>query len=98
MTKFEIDFLDSYDNDAILNELKRIADVCGKSTVTKADIQTHGRMSYALVNKHFGSLRKALEEAGLTPQRYMNPTENELISILIELWEQTLEKEGRTPQ
>jgi hypothetical protein len=50
------------------------------------------------VNKRFGSLRKALEEAGLTPQRYMNATDTELLHILVDLWEQTLEKEGRTPQ
>lgn len=98
MPKLEIDFLESYDNDTILAELRRIVQVAGKNTVTKADIQKHGRLSYQLINKRFGSLRKALQEAGLTPQRYMKATDEELLKMLIELWEQTLEKEGRTPQ
>lgn len=98
MSEFKIDFLESYDNEAIIVELKRIASVTGKNTVTKADIENCGRVSYGLVNKRFGSLRKALETARLTPQRYMNATDAELLHILIDLWEQTLEKEGRTPQ
>jgi hypothetical protein len=98
MTALAINFLDSYDNAAILAELKRIAGVTGKGTVSKADIQTHGHMSYELVNKRFGSLRKALEEADLTPQRYMNATDEELLSMLVDLWEQTPESDGRRPQ
>ena len=98
MTNFKLDFLESYDNQAILAELRRIASVTGKDSVTKADIHALGRLSYELVNKRFGTLRKALEEAQLTPHRYMNATDTELIHMLIDLWEQTLEKEGRTPQ
>lgn len=98
MAKFEIDFLSDYNNDAIAEELKRIASKLGKSTVSKNDIETHGKLSYSVVNKRFGSLRQALEFAGLTPQRYMNATDSELLKILIDLWETTIEKEGRTPQ
>lgn len=98
MAKFEIDFLGDYSDDAIAKELKRIATKLGKATVSKNDIETHGKLSYSVVNKRFGSLRKALEFAGLTPQRYMNATDSELLKILVDLWETTLEKEGRTPQ
>lgn len=97
MARFKIDFLESYDDNEILSELKRIAAKTGKSTVTKTDIKAHGRMSYGSVNRHFGSLRKALERAGLVPQRYMNATKEELLKILISLWEKTLEIEGRRP-
>jgi len=93
-----MDFLGEYSDESIAEELKRIAKSIGKDTVTTKDIKTHGRLSYSVVNKHFGSLRKALEFAGLTPQRYMKATESELLKMLIELWEATLEKEGRTPQ
>ena len=98
MAKFEIDFLSDYSDDAIAEELKRIAGKLGKATVSKNDIETHGKLSYSVVNKRFGSLRKALEFSGLTPQRYMNATDSELLKILVDLWETTLEKEGRTPQ
>ena len=98
MAEFKIDFLGEYSDEAIAEELKRIAKSLGKDTVTKNDIEKHGKLSYSVVNKHFGSLRKALEFGGLTPQRYMNATDSELLKMLIELWETTLEKEGRTPQ
>lgn len=98
MAKFKIDFLGDYSDDAIAEELKRIAKKLGKVTVSKNDIETHGKLSYSVVNKRFGSLRQALEFAGLTPQRYMNATDSELLKILIDIWETTLEKEGRTPQ
>ena len=57
-----------------------------------------GHVSYSLVCKRFGSLRRALQLAGLAPQRFMKATDEELLEILVELWEQVLEKEGRTTQ
>jgi len=98
MADFKIDFLGEYSDESIAEELRRIAKSLSKNTVTKQDIEKHGKLSYSVVNKHFGSLRRALEVAGLTPQRYMNATESELLKMLIELWETTIEKEGRTPQ
>jgi len=98
MADFKIDFLGEYSDESIAEELRRIAKSLGKDTVAKQDIEKYGKLSYSVVNKHFGSLRRALEVAGLTPQRYMNATESELLKMLIELWETTLEKEGRTPQ
>ncbi len=97
MRRFKIDFLESYDDDSIINELRRIAAETGKQTVTKADIESIGCMSYSVVNKHFGSLRMALQKAGLTPHRFMKPTNEELVEILIELWDRTLKSEGRRP-
>jgi HNH endonuclease/Homing endonuclease associated repeat len=85
--KLDIDFLDDYSDEAIAEELKRIAKKLGKATVSKNDIEVHGKLSYSVVYKHFG-----------TPQRYTNATDSELLKMLIGLWEMTLEKEGRTPQ
>ncbi len=98
MAKFEIDFLADYSDQSIVKELQRIAKSLGKDSVSTDDIETYGRLSYSVVNKHFGSLRKALEVAGLKPQRYMNAADDELLGILVELWETVLEKEGRTPE
>jgi|APSaa5957512576_1039674.scaffolds.fasta_scaffold63574_2 hypothetical protein len=98
MAKFKIDFLEDYGEEAIAEELRRIAKKLGRNTVTTNDIDVYGRLSYSVINKRFGSLRKALEAAGLQPKRYMNATDSELLKILIELWETMLEKEGRTPQ
>ena len=43
MAKFEIDFLGDYSDDAIAEELKRIAKKLGKATVSKNDIETYGK-------------------------------------------------------
>ena len=93
----EIDFVESYDREAVIQELKRLAGVLGKGTLTRRDIDSHGRLSSALVIRRFGSLRRALQESGLTPARFMKATDEELHSILIELWTQTLERFGRSP-
>lgn len=98
MSHFTIDFLADYSKESILEELKRIASLYKSSTVTKAQIESSGRVSYALINKRFGSLRQALQLAGLEPQRFMKATDAELLGQIVELWEQVLEKEGRTPQ
>lgn len=98
MAGFNVDFLESYDDESIVAELKRIASVLNKDTVTKADIGRCGRISYSVVQKRFGSLRRALQLADLVPQRFMNGTDDELLGIVVQLWEQVLEKEGRVPQ
>jgi hypothetical protein len=95
---FPIDFLANYDDVSILEELKRLAKIRGEETVTRADIEKNGRVSYSVIVKRFGSLRQALQMAHLTPTRFMKATDDELLAILVELWEKTLEKEGRTPQ
>ena len=75
-----------------------MASIRGYDTVTKADLDKYGRISYPLVVKRFGSLRKALQVANLTPSRFMKATDDELLSVIVELWEKTLANDGRTPQ
>lgn len=93
-----IDFLVQYDDESILAELRRIAKVTGLEIISKKDIQEFGRVSPSAVIKRFGSLRHALGLAGLRSTRFMKATDDELLGILIDLWQQVLEKEGRTPQ
>ena len=75
-----------------------MAEFRGSDTVTKADIDTFGRISYPLVVKRFGSLRQALQMVHLRPTRFMKATDDELLAVILELWEKTLESDGRTPQ
>lgn len=96
--RLEIDFLVDYDDASLLGELQRIAKVTGSGTVTKAELKRVGRVSHSTIARHFGLLRRALHLAGLKSARFMKATDEELIGILIELWEKTLEKEGRSPQ
>lgn len=99
MTKpFEIDFLTDYDDASLLSELQRIANATGTNTVTRHDLRRIGRVNHSTIVRHFGSLRRALQLAGLKSARFMKATDDELIGILIELWEKVVEKEGRSPQ
>jgi len=98
MNRFEIDFLVKYDDESLLAELRRITQVTRSDTVTKADLNRVGRVSHSAIDRRFGSLRHALSLAGLRSTRFMKATDEELLGFLVDLWRQTLEKEGRTPQ
>jgi hypothetical protein len=98
MKRLEIDFLTEYDDEALLAELRRIAKAVDSTTITKAHINRVGRVSYSAVARRFGSLRRACERAGLKSQRFMKATNEELLGHIVNLWQQVLEKEGRTPQ
>jgi len=98
MKKPQIDFLVDYDDQSLLAELRRIAEVTGSDPVTKADLKKYGRVSHSTVVRRFGTLRHALIQAGLKGGRFMKATDEELLAILISLWQQTLEQKGRTPQ
>jgi len=95
--RFPIDFLESYGPEDIISELRRIANETGKTTLTRKDIDRHGRISSGVVIRRFGSLRKAHQEAKLNPSRFMKATNDELYGMLIDLWTITLEKFGRSP-
>ena len=98
MKRLEIDFLTEYDDESLLSELRRIAKATGSNTITKAQINRIGRVSYSAVARRFGSLRRACELAGLKSQRFMKAADEELLAHIVNLWQQVLEKEGRTPQ
>ncbi|HSV44551.1 MAG TPA: HNH endonuclease [Ramlibacter sp.] len=98
MPELKIDFLTEYDDASLIAELQRIAQVTGSDMVTKADILRVGRVSHSAIVKRFGSLRRATELASLRSSRFMKATDEELIAIIIDLWQKVLEKEGRTPQ
>jgi hypothetical protein len=92
----EIDFLDSYDRPSLVAELRRIAEVLGKSTLSLADVGNFGRMSTDCVMKKFGSLGAALTAAGLTPNRRFS--DRELLKMLVDLWPRTMEDHKRRPR
>jgi hypothetical protein len=94
---FEIDFLESYDRDSIVAELRRVAELLGKKNVSRRDIDRHGRLNSRTIMLKFGTMRKAHEAAGLTPARYTKATDAELLKIVSDLWTITLRESGRSP-
>ncbi len=98
MAKFDIDFLPEYSEPTLTEELQRLARVLGKDTLSRRDIDQDGKMSSAVVLKRFGSLRQALQAAGLRPTRFMKASEEELLDLLEEVWVASLERFGRRPE
>ena len=94
MSHFEQDFLISNGDEDLLFELKRLARALKRDGLSRRDIDEHGRVSSGTVIKRFGSLRKALQAAGLKPIRFMKASDEELLGILIDLWTRTLEKKA----
>lgn len=63
---FELDRLGEYSDDAILAELRRVADIAPTGPLTTRLFQRHSRVSFGTVIQRFGSWEKALNAAGLT--------------------------------
>jgi len=91
------DFLESYDPASIAVELRRIAAITGKTTVSRQDIDRYGRLCSQTVSRKFGTLRRANEIAGLLPRRSVQATDEELLRMLADLWRLTAEEYGRSP-
>ena len=86
MVKFVVDFLPDFSEQTLIEELLRISRELGQDTLSRRDIDRHGRMSSAVALKRFGSLRQALQAAGLRPTRFMKASDQELLGILEEVW------------
>lgn len=97
MAKFDIDFLSEFSEPTLIKELQRIACQLAQDTLSRDDIDRHGKMSSAVVLKRFGSLRQALQAADLRPTRFMKASDAELFDLLEEVWVASLEKFGRRP-
>jgi hypothetical protein len=77
-----------------LNDLKRVAELLAANTVTMAQYDQRGRFSASSLQRRFGSWHGALQRAGLTKVRNINPPEEELFDNLAALWTRL----GRQPR
>jgi hypothetical protein len=93
---YEIDFLEAYDLDSIAAELRRVAKKLGKRTLTRVDVDRHGRLASTTVIRKFGSMQHAHEAAGLAAPR-VRLSDKEMLSLVADLWKITHKKTGRSP-
>lgn len=63
--RFELDHLESYDDEALLDELRRVASLAGSGKLTIAEFSAVAKVHGSTLQKRFGGWRKALEAAGL---------------------------------
>jgi hypothetical protein len=64
--KFELDRLPDYSNEALLAELRRVANVAPPNKLTVAEFSKHSKASITTFRRRFGSWPAALEAAGLS--------------------------------
>lgn len=95
--ELDMDFMESHDRDSIAAELRRIAALTGKKTVSMREIDRLGLLSSRSVTIKFGSLRQALEAAGLDASRLRRFTDDELSRMLADLWRNYPEGIGSKP-
>ena len=95
---FEIDFLESHDEESLKGELQRVARVLGKRTVTRREMDRLGKVTGRTVARKFGGMRQAHEAAGLVSSRYSKATDEELMQAVANLWTVTLREKGRRPR
>jgi len=74
-------------NEEILGEIRRVAGHLGRSSISAVDVAAHSAIGQDLLIKRFGSVFKALRQAGIehskVGQRY---TEDEVFENLLTVW------------
>ena len=63
--QFELRRLTDYSDEAILNEIRRVAQLVQHPTLSRSEFTKHSRVSPTTISRHFGSWKKALQVAGL---------------------------------
>jgi hypothetical protein len=67
-------------------DIKRVAEILGKSSVTIAEYQNHGSFSSAVIALHFGGWLKALQAADLKKTREYGVSDEEYFQNLEIMW------------
>jgi len=92
----EVDFMEWFDPESLIVELRRVAAKLGKQTLSCDDIDRHARVCSFTVRRKFGSMHAAHEAAGLVPPR-RRLSDDEMLRILDRLWTITHKESGRSP-
>src|SRR6266508_1878823 len=71
--QFELDNLDAYDDESIVNEMRRVAKLAGDQSLTRNLFDTYSKVASSTVVRRFGGWRHALERAGIA-SRYSGRT------------------------
>ena len=93
--KFELEeSLRGASNQEVLDDLRRVAKILGKDTVTVAEYRGHGKCSSGTIIRRFGSWNSGLKSAGLLIKMQKDISDNELFENLKKMWIQL----GRQPR
>lgn len=67
------------EDEVLLNDLRSVASLLHKPSISKEDYDKHGRFSASTLQKRFGSWNVALEKSGLSVQKRVNISQEELL-------------------
>jgi len=85
--KFELsEYHRNIPDEELINDLKRVALVAGKSKITVKEYNKIGKFSAQTLTARFGSWFKILEIAGLEKTRNLGLTEDDLLNNIEEVW------------
>jgi len=73
-------------DEELLNDLRRVANELGRATVTYSEYDAYGRCRSRTIEVRFGRWNSALERAGLTVERRVGLTRDELFENLEGVW------------
>ena len=96
--RFEVNHLESYDDEALIDELRRVAALLGKPKLTLKEFSENAKVHGSTLQKRFGGWRGALRAAGLSDradQSNVRKTKSETLSAMKQIAEK-LGKESIT--
>ncbi len=78
----------SYTDDEAISDLKRVAIILGKETITREEYDSLGKISCATLikQKHYGSWNAILKLAGMEPNFNRNFTNEEMFEEIERIW------------
>lgn len=65
MSAFELRRLDDYSDEALLQELRRVAEITGAQSLTRRVFRAHSKAGASTIARRFGGWKHALDRAGL---------------------------------
>lgn len=76
----------SYSDDYVVKDLKRVASILGKETLTGKEYELHGEFSRDTLMKHYGSWNAVLKLAGMELNLNRNFTDEEMFEEIERVW------------
>ncbi len=78
----------SYTDDEVISDLKRVATILGKETITREEYDSLGKISCATLvkPKHYGSWNAILKLTGMEPNLNRNFTNEEMYEEIERIW------------
>lgn len=76
----------SYSDDYVINDLKRVAKMLGKETLTREEYESHSEFSRGVLEKHYGSWNAVLKLAGMELNLNRNFSDEEMFEEIERVW------------